>query len=237
MLRRMTAQAIRHAHDVMELRAGEARRIYARLQDVRATARAVDKEEGRVFALGGWDGPPTLFFLREHIHTRRVQRASFPVLTEMLREQSGASTPAETLIRLAHVTEVMRDRVDGKNDPTWPEILNVGGSVPWRTGREGDLLDAGPRHRFHGVGFTSAGWMGPPDGERVEAHNAYYAGRDGWAIEVWRIHGNAEVPGARYSIPSTPDGSGALGTVPQAMTRLCNAIAANPVPVRPDAQP
>lgn len=219
-------------NEILEQRTQGAQRTYQELPTLRATADTLLREEKRLHVQGGWDAAPTLFFLREHVRSGWLRHVGFSMLTGLLHQSTVA--PPEALARLAHTTELIRRRANGEYDPSWPAMLEP--PLPWATGPGEDLYPCGCGYRFHGLGFTSIGTGRSLDGPGpmpLTVHHLYYVGRDGWAFEVWRTRATGGVPGGRYCVPSLPDGiDNTGGTVPESLTRLCNAIAANPVPVR-----
>jgi len=59
-----------------------------------------------------------------------------------------------------------------------------------------------------------------------------YAARDGWVWRVTRYRQPPEGVPTRSCVATNPENDLHIaGTVPNAMTRMCNAIASNPVPV------
>lgn len=130
------------------------------------------------------------------------------------------------------------------------------------TRAEGDLFDFGIGQEFHGFGFLLETWwtsikadLDNPEERavaaeaadlaakrelykhpmRIETRQIEYSGRDGlsWSLQRPRRTAGIAVPRACY-VHTNEDDFRLSGTIIEATTRICNAIASNPVPVRKD---
>lgn len=202
----------------------------------------------------GWDAPPKVFFLQQNTKSGRIRYTEFEKFSAMLVDQPGR--PPQILEKLAQVAEFIRaqaqasaDELDPRVRDMPPEFRTMMDSA--RRQPDADLFDVSGAHwRFHGVGLATEAWLVlKPDSltnimaenhqlhahpERIEIREVYYAARDGWMWEVMRLRRTPTIAVPRHCIVLHHDNDyRVVGTVPDALTRMCNAIASNPVRVAP----
>ncbi|HET6285740.1 MAG TPA: hypothetical protein VFG15_03180 [Amycolatopsis sp.] len=223
-------------------------------QDVRTALLRAEKDIHQ----HGWDMPPTVFFLQQNLHTGRIRYTEFERFSRLLEELPGRHP--DVLDRLADIAEFMRRQAHvpvAELDPAvqWlpPTFRDM--VVKLRANPTADLFDVSGRHwRFHGVGMAYEGWMvldvddateelarshklhSHP--ERIEVREVHYAARDGWIWEVTRLRRTPSIAVPRHCIALHRDNDySVVGGIPHSLTRMCNAITSNPVPVVPATWP
>jgi hypothetical protein len=232
---------------------GRLRRLCAEqpeLARVRATLIGLEKS---VHITEGWDAAPRLFILCRHEFSGRISHVPAENLTQAIHDwiaHGGISYP-KALDLLSVAMERVRHEIDPNSadpgplehighSPRLTAFLDAMRSVP-----HADLFRHGPGQVFHGVGSLMEGWfapVGPDQAERVgleavphrfENRSVFYAARDGFMWEVIRFRRRADgvtLPRhCRVYDPDDPLG----GTITEALSRICNALAGNPVPIRP----
>lgn len=203
----------------------------------------------------GWDQPPRMFFVRRHERSGRVSSVSFPLLSREIQARlDRGERPATALAVVAGVTEYMRAVVDGLADPEPADVpVDLRALLGRRPGD--DLFDCGAGHRFFGIGFATEAWTTASEGveasrvnremamqgrldehpDRIEVRVVYLYPRDGWAWQVTRLRGTRTAAFPRACIAHEPDSEvHVTGRIPEALSRICNAIASDAVPIRHD---
>ena len=250
--------ALQHFRTLMDARAAAAERNYQVYPELSGTAAALLRME-RLMHKDGWEMAPHLFFLRRHMRSGRVDGRVSTRLTSVLHHHCAlGAPPAQALTAVAEICQYGRDYVDhhvGGMDntdlpPLSPSSATLLDNLLRALPSDGDMLDCGTGHRFDGVGFATIAYAtaANPDAmnaarvgllhahpDRVEVRQICYMARDGWSFEVVRARSDGEVRMPRYCIPANPDDTDVVGTVPQAVSRLCNALVGNPVPIRPSS--
>lgn len=204
----------------------------------------------------GWDGPPDVFYLARHPRTGKVRYRRFDKWSTMLVDL--AARPRDVLAVLAEVAEMTRAAVshhvypgdlDGPVGVVAAALLD---SFSRGADPDGDLF-TGSHDIFHGIGFTTEAWLvmggnsladrkyidalaqsrqlhSHPD--RREIRSVLYAARDGYFWDVQRFRRVPDLALPRFVRVRTQDDEGpTAGSVPRSLTRMCNAIASNPVPL------
>lgn len=204
----------------------------------------------------GWDSRPRLFLLRRHDHSGRLSTMPLPALNKLMREHDGR--PPEALEYFARMFESVRSVVDGDSPNALVGGIRGGDGQDFFQlfrmvrGRRGeDLLSCGSGQTFLGVGFLMEGWMASPApgedpaflrkaaaqhqiharADRMEMRQIHYSGRDGVTWDVMRVRAVDGFTFPRMVIAHTEDDRWATGGVPESVSRMCNAIASNPVPI------
>jgi len=224
-------------------------------QEVRAALLRAEKEIHQ----HGWDRPPTVFFLQQNIRTGRIRYTEFKRFTRLLVEVPGRHP--DVLDLLADIAEILRGqahRPDAELDlavqqlpPAFRDMV-----AKFRADPTADLFDVSDRHwRFHGVGMVFEGWMvlNVDDAteelarhhklhshpERIEVREVHYAARDGWFWELTRLRRTPTIALPRHCVALHRDNDdySVTGGIPHSLTRLCNAIASNPVPIVSPTRP
>jgi hypothetical protein len=178
----------------------------------------------------GWDGPPEVFTLGRH--RGKVHYSRQDEFTSMVRDLP--QRPPATLEAIAAIMEAART-----------EATQGGMTDDLITNRQGAV--------FQGIGFMFEGWMvlgtdsvaankytdalakehllkTHPD--RREVRIVSYAARDGYVWDVQRFRRQPDLALPRYTrVLTQDDDDPTAGSVPRSLTRMCNAIASNPVPL------
>lgn len=254
----MDTAALDYFRSMMDARVGQAEQIYQVHPELRGTAAALLRLERRMHHLmDGWEMAPNLFYLHRHMRTGRLTAEHSSVFTSMLHHHCRRGyPPATALAMVAMVVERSRAchhaRVTGVADPDLPplpsEATSVLDNLAGALTPDGDMIGCDVGYRLDGIGFATIAYMaiansGAMDAaraghlhdhpNRVEMRQVCYMARDGWSFEVSRVHTDGTIEMPRYCIPTNPDDTDVFGTVPQAVSRLCNALVSNPVPIRP----
>jgi len=169
--------------------------------------------------------------------------------------------PPDALEYLADIIEQVRTWVDsGATEPTFAgkpihsaEVAEIFAGFMSRCRPREDMFSCVPGQEFHGVGFVMEGWQvfaeDLPEEKAVEAladdhrlhthprrmesRQIHFFARDGWAWDVIRVRHTDTVKLPRYCIAHNPESDMQFGgVITVAMSRICNGIASNPVPIR-----
>lgn len=249
--------ALDYFRSIMDARAEQAEQAYQVHPELRGTAATLLRLERHMHrAMGGWEMAPHLFFLRRHMRSGRLVAEHSSAFTAMLHHHCmQGDPPAVALAMVALVAERSRAhyhaRATGVADPDLPALAPEAVAALDKLIRAlppgGDMIGCDIGYRFDGVGFATIAYMAVADSDamhaardgrlhdhpdRTEMRQICYMARDGWSFEVSRVRTRGEVEMPRYCIPTNPDDTDVTGTVPQAVSRLCNALANNPVPIR-----
>lgn len=219
-------------------------------QEIRTTLLRAEKQIHQ----NGWDAPPEMFFLQQNTKTMRVRYTKLDTLSHLLVTLPGRSPDALQMI--AEFTERLRAQAMASSasplaETVPPALRHLAFARP-----DQDLFKGvGPNWRFHGIGFAHEAWLRlratPEDmelikqhrlythPERIEIRQIYYTGRDGWNWQVLRLRRTpTKIVVPRYCVVLNNDNAPQIaGTVPHYLSRLCNAIVSNPVPITPDHIP
>lgn len=195
----------------------------------------------------GWGSPPRLFTLEGDTASPEVECHALDTLTGTLRDllqRSGTSMGSAMLV-LAEASETLRaaGMPPNQNRRTMPE-----GVEPCEP--DSDLF-APPREgwRVYGVGLLTESWKvedqfrrgvgfwaaqrGALDQHpaRLETRQVFLVGRDGLVWQVDRIRDHE--PEITVTDPRSPERP--VGRVMNALSRVCNSIAGERVPIIPFA--
>jgi hypothetical protein len=213
---------------------------------------------------GGWGMPPVLFFLRRENSTSEVEVEPLMVLSRLIAFASDR--PSVALERLADRSEWVRHQVQLPEEQLHSYLRGLDAhEAEWfdhvRRQPVEDLLafDIQPGWTFHGLGLICENWFAQvpddPDAatifydmarkgmlrrrpDSVLTRRIDYVGRDGWMWEVSRFRPTGDITIPRYCVVRNHDSSAPIfGTVPHALSRMCNAFASNPVPIVPPVEP
>jgi hypothetical protein len=192
----------------------------------------------------GWDHPDNEAVFQVHYNpdNSNVEHQWSDAYTDIIRYVSGHNG-GNTGGSFQALAEIVEEGVSGELEPHLPSRLR--GVLP--RSAPGTDLWPGKRTgwRFYGYGYRSEGWMvqGHMDEEterlsrvrqldqhpdRVEIRQICLAARDGLLWWVHRIRG--EEPTVHAELPESDGPMG--GNIINGLSRLTNAVAANPVPVR-----
>lgn len=180
----------------------------------------------------GWDGPPAVFLLGGHPRSNKLHYHHLDEFTDMVID--SPQRPPDVLELLAGALE--RARVTAAE-----------------SGLDIDLITGSRGEVFHGIGFMTEGWMvlGTDNTAdlkyidalarshllkthpgRREVRMVTYAGRDGYRWDVQRLRRYPDLALPRFvKVHTQDDDDVTAGSVPRSLTRMCNAIANNPVPL------
>ncbi len=245
--------AIDRYAETMDALAAETQRLcddQPEQQAVRTTLLRAEKHIHRA----GWDQPPQVFHLQRHIKTGRMRYIEFEKFSRMIIDMPGL--PSEVLGKLAGVVEFIRQQAQAPTGELHPALQQLPDAFRdplsrARRGPDGDLFGGETSSwRFHGVGFAWESWMilSPDENDRatarqgalhthpqrIETRQLSYSARDGWNWEVRRLRRTDTIAVPRHCTATNHDSNlRVLGGVPHALTRMCNAIASNTVPVMP----
>lgn len=238
--------------EMMDAAAAETQQLCDAQPEQQAVRTALLRAEKTIHQ-AGWDAPPELFLLYRHTKTGRVRYDRHDVFTRIIINAPMRS--ADVLDGIALAVEFVRAQAMGSArspvvDDAPPFIRQYLRRA--RMNPRGDLFGGGDlRWRFFGIGFVSEAWivlnMDDTTQEaarshtiyrhpnRIEMRQLYLAARDGWNWEVRRLRRTSTIAVPRHCIATNHDSNTrVVGSIPHALTRMCNAIASNSVPVMPD---
>lgn len=236
------------------------RRLCAEQPDQAAVRSALLALEKDVHRHQGWDSDPQIFQMLRDRWSGEPTLSRWPFATGLIaRENARGVETAEVLENLASVLEDVRAKIDGR-DPVdsdavgradlspedYRRVLGIG------RGAAGADLAGTPESRFHGVGLVAECWaalgIGEQEGReiaglserrmvnlhphRMEVRQVMFSARDGYVWQVWRIRNTPGMALSRYCTAlRAEDDLHVNGAITESLTRICNAIANNPVPV------
>lgn len=237
---------------VMDAAAARTQRLCSD-QPLQAEVRRVLLSAEKTLHEDGWDRPPKIFHLQLNDRTGRVRFTEFEKFSRLLIGFPNLRPP-DALGVLTRVTEYIRAQVQapaaGLDDvirdlPPEMRVLFMRA----RGNPDADLFGGGGRDwRFLGVGMAFEGWTviehdssieelarnhrlyTHPD--RVEMRQIFYVARDGLSWDVQRLRHAPPGHPSRYCVILNQENNLHLaGSIPHMLSRMCNAIASNPVPV------
>jgi hypothetical protein len=259
-LRRRSLSSLSERFDSAEARTRLLCQQQPEQTQVRKVLLALEKD---VHLNEGWDAPVRVFVLLRNRHSRRVSALVLRALSDAIMAAPTHKPRAlDAFADVAVWLRQLRDGGDVDAAPPNADFFReaIASIAPMRD--TGDLFDFGLGQEFHGFGFLMEAWMtnlqfDPDDPEEValavraaelmksgelsthpmsiEVRQIEYSARDGWSWAVMRPRRTATiaVPRACY-VHTDEDDFRFSGTVIEATTRICNALASNTVPVRRD---
>jgi hypothetical protein len=251
-------QTLSHYIELRDAAAARTQKLCTDQPQQAAVRTALLRAEKQVHQEHGWDGPPKVFFLQQHAKTGRIRYTEFEKFSLMLVALPGR--PTDILAKLASVTEFTRAQAhvaEDELDPLMRDLPPEFHAMMERARRnpDADLFDCSGEHwHFHGVGVIIEAWMvldPSPETqtmahnrqlhthpERIEIRELYYAARDGWMWDLTRLRRTPTIAVPRHCVVLHHDNDHrVVGTVPHALTRMCNAISSNPVRIAPATHP
>lgn len=212
------------------------------------------------------EAPPLLFFLRRQDTTSEVKFEPLSLLSRWFVETPAPpSAVLERLADVCEWVRQQAQLPEDQTDRPYLDSLSPDATECFdqiRQQPDADLFsfDIEPGWTFQGLGLISETWFAPvprdPDAaavfrdmarkgmlhqrsDSVLTRQTDYVARDGWVWKISRFCHTGDIDIPTYCVARTHDTNSPLisGTVPNALSRLCNALASNQVPTLPQAQP
>lgn len=202
----------------------------------------------------GWDTDPRLFTLRRHADTGVLRSVDMPILSEQLRLAPGSTS--DVLLGLATAMEFVRAQAElppeARKAGTEGFVAGVGVEPGATLAPDADMLGDSEGWAFLGAGLVTEAWAVLQTGNRaddravdafhaerrlkdhplrIEARQVFYCGRDGLMWQLERLRATTEVPASPRRTTIHHHDADLTGDLPHGLSRLCNAMAGNPVPI------
>jgi hypothetical protein len=193
----------------------------------------------------GWDHPDGhgVFRVQYNPHTKHVESYWANAFTALINYVCGR-TDGDVGQAFQFLAEHVELAASGEFDADLPPELR---GILMRRTADTDLFSGRkPGWKFYGYGHRCEAWMVRPEGrdqltgqplsehpDRVEIRQVCFAARDGLFWWLHRIRGGEPTVYVERPESDRPMG----GVVTNALGRLTNVVAGNPVPVRPAVPP